>query len=214
MTIGRRSETPGRRVVAGLCALAVAAPTAFAASTALSPGAFADPPPWAPAHGYRAKKGKKRGRDYDETPVVVAPVVSTPIIDLGNCNRELVGSVIGAAAGGLLGSKIGKGSGKTIAVATGTIIGVLVGGSIGRAMDRIDQSCVGRVLEKAETGQTVAWRNPDSGGSYQVTPQKTYTTGEGRYCREYTTAATVGGRTESVYGTACRQPDGTWQIIE
>ena len=29
------------------------------AATAVVPPAFADPPPWAPAHGYRAKKGKK-----------------------------------------------------------------------------------------------------------------------------------------------------------
>lgn len=34
----------------------------------------------------------------------------------------------------------------------------------------------------------------------------------GNYCREYTRTIAVGGRFESGYGTACRQPDGSWQI--
>ena len=33
------------------------------------------------------------------------------------------------------------------------------------------------------------------------------------YCREYTSTATVGGRPVETYGTACRQPDGSWKIV-
>jgi hypothetical protein len=33
-------------------------------------------------------------------------------------------------------------------------------------------------------------------------------------CREYTAPANVGGQTVQTYGTACRQPDGTWRIVE
>ena len=25
---------------------------------------------------------------------------------------------------------------------------------------------------------------------------------------------TINGRTETAYGTACREPDGTWRIVE
>jgi surface antigen len=25
---------------------------------------------------------------------------------------------------------------------------------------------------------------------------------------------TIGGKAESAYGTACRQPDGTWKVID
>ena len=32
------------------------------------------------------------------------------------------------------------------------------------------------------------------------------------YCREYQTTATVGGMAQQSFGTACRQPDGSWQI--
>ena len=35
----------------------------------------------------------------------------------------------------------------------------------------------------------------------------------GAYCREFQHTVTIGGKTEDAYGTACRQPDGTWKII-
>ncbi len=37
---------------------------------------------------------------------------------------------------------------------------------------------------------------------------------EGRYCREYIRPASVAGRTQQTYGTACLQPDGDWQIVD
>lgn len=33
------------------------------------------------------------------------------------------------------------------------------------------------------------------------------------YCREYTTQTTIAGKRQQTYGTACRQPDGSWRII-
>lgn len=33
------------------------------------------------------------------------------------------------------------------------------------------------------------------------------------YCREYTATATIDGRPIPTYGTACRQPDGSWRIV-
>ena len=99
------------------------------------------------------------------------------------------------------------------ATAIGAILGALVGGSIGRAMDEIDQTCVGRVLETARTGQTVGWRNPDSGGTYEVTPVATNVSNPNRYCRDYTAQSTINGRTETIRGVACRQHDGTWKTV-
>ena len=34
-----------------------------------------------------------------------------------------------------------------------------------------------------------------------------------RYCREYTRSITIDGRLQSGYGTACYQPDGSWEIV-
>jgi len=33
-----------------------------------------------------------------------------------------------------------------------------------------------------------------------------------RYCREYTGTGYVGGTPQSTYGTACMQPDGSWEL--
>lgn len=178
----------------------------------MAPPVQADPPPWAPAHGYRAKhkKPKHHHHERDHRDVVyVAPFG----IGLGHCNRELLGGVLGGAAGAILGSRIGDGDGRTAAIIGGTIIGVIVGGSIGRAMDQVDQNCVGQTLEHARDGQTVVWTGGDSGPRYQVTPVRTYQDRAGRYCREYTTTAVIGGAPQEVRGTACRQEDGSWRLV-
>lgn len=164
------------------------------------------PPPWAPAHGYRRKHGHEsqhHHRVYD---------VADLEIDLGRCNREVLGSVLGGVAGGVIGSQVGKGDTRTATTIGGTIIGVLIGGSIGRSMDRVDHACVGQVLEQAPRLHTVEWANPD-GGHYRVTPLRTYEGPRGQPCREYQTHATIGGRTKELSGTACRQPDGAWRRV-
>ena len=70
-----------------------------------------------------------------------------------------------------------------------------------------------KALETAPTGRSVAWRNPDNEHSGTVTPVKTYQTATGTYCREYEQIVTIEGKKEKAYGTACRQPDGSWKIV-
>jgi surface antigen len=169
------------------------------------------PPPWAPAHGYRYRHVHHERQEVvvQETVVYTAPFD----INLGNCNRAVLGSVLGGVAGGAIGSTIGKGSNRTAGIIGGTILGVLVGGAIGHHMDTLDQNCVGQALEHAPDHQTVEWKNPDTGGQYKVTPTEVYQDPQGQYCREYTATSTIGGKPQQVYGTACRQPDGSWKLI-
>ena len=168
------------------------------------------PPSWAPAWGYRGKEKvryTKGGNNY-----VVDPRDLIPYRDsgFGTCNRDVIGALLGGAAGAAAGSQFGKGDGKILTTIGGAIIGALIGGNIGRGMDQVDQNCVGQTLERAPDGTTVAWRDPDLGGQYQVTPTKTWQDGN-TYCREYQTQITVGGKLEQAWGTACRQPDGSWK---
>lgn len=72
---------------------------------------------------------------------------------------------------------------------------------------------VAQALEHAGDGQAIVWNDPETRSAYQVVPTKTYQEPGGRYCREYLTTATVGGRVQDAYGQACRQPDGSWEII-
>jgi surface antigen len=68
-------------------------------------------------------------------------------------------------------------------------------------------------LEYARTNQTSVWENPDTGSSGAITPIQTYQNADGQYCREYRQTVTIGGREAQAYGTACRMPDGTWQVV-
>ena len=66
----------------------------------------------------------------------------------------------------------------------------------------------------APIGQTIAWNNPDTGNRGTVIAVRDGTNVQsGAYCREYQTTVQVGGKSESAYGTSCRQPDGSWQIV-
>ena len=122
--------------------------------------------------------------------------------------REQTGAVVGGVVGGALGAEIGDHS--TAGTIIGAIAGAVVGGAIGRSMDENDRYRTAQVLEAAPTGQPSRWVNPDTGARYTVTPTRTYRRA-GAPCREYTVDAIVGGRPEKVYGTACRQADGSWR---
>ena len=131
--------------------------------------------------------------------------------------KQQLGTLLGGAAGAVAGSHVGKGDGRLVGVALGTLYGSLIGGGIGQSLDRADrlymQRTTARSLESMPSGNTVAWNNPDSGNSGTVTPQRTFQTARGTYCREYQQTISVGGRTEDGYGTACRQPDGAWKVV-
>ena len=63
----------------------------------------------------------------------------------------------------------------------------------------------------APIGETITWRDGNASG--RVTAIREGTSSAGRYCREFQHEITIGGRKEQSYGTACRQPDGSWEII-
>ena len=130
--------------------------------------------------------------------------------------KEQMGGLVGAGLGALAGSQIGSGTGQLVAIGLGTLAGAYVGGEVGRQLDERDRLLAGRATRIAYTapvGQTIAWDNPDSGNSGTVTTLREGThTGTGAYCREYQQTVTVGGERQSAYGTACRQPDGSWEI--
>ncbi|MBI5419046.1 MAG: glycine zipper 2TM domain-containing protein [Deltaproteobacteria bacterium] len=132
--------------------------------------------------------------------------------------KEQAGTVIGGAGGALIGSQVGGGSGRLVGVAIGTLAGALIGQEIGKSLDRADrqamESSAQRALEYNKTNEPSTWHNPDSGHRGSTTPRRTYRTAEGRYCREYQQTVIIGGEEHQAYGTACRQPDGSWKIVK
>jgi surface antigen len=150
-------------------------------------------------------------------------VLGLSILVLAGCQenagtKETLGTLLGAAGGAVLGAQVGKGKGQVAAAAVGTLLGALIGSEVGKSLDRADkltmEQTTQKALETTPSGNAVTWNNPDSGNSGTVTPQPAYENSSGQYCREYQQTVTIQGKSESAYGTACRQPDGSWKIID
>lgn len=140
-------------------------------------------------------------------------ICSISIVGCAEMSNQDAGTVAGGIAGGILGSQIGGGSGRLVAIAAGSLIGAYLGGSIGRHMDEHDRVRVRQALESNNIGEPAYWQNADSGNTYEIIPTRNVTIHGNRYCREYHTVASIGGRKQEMYGTACRQPDGSWKAV-
>ena len=148
--------------------------------------------------------------------ITLAAVLLTGCETVGETVKANPKTTIGAAGGATVGGLIAAAaSANPAAIAASVVGGLLVGGLIGNLLDERDKKlqaeAAQRAFETAKTGQTVTWKNPDSGHSGTVTPTKTVQTPSG-YCRDYQTTVEIEGKQEKATGRACRQPNGTWQI--
>ena len=146
--------------------------------------------------------------------VVLASILAMSCATMEQNPKTTVGAIGGGALGGLIAAAAG---GNAAAIAASAVGGMLLGGLVGNLLDERDRRLAAeaaqKALETAPTGNAVAWKNPDTGHYGTVTPMKTYQTAGGSYCREYQTTVTIDGKAERGYGTACRQPDGSWKIV-
>jgi len=131
--------------------------------------------------------------------------------------KEAGGTAAGAVAGGLIGNAVGGSTGNRLA---GTVIGAAIGGflgnRIGAALDdedkRLAYAAQMQALETGPSGAPVAWRNPDSGRYGNVVPGPAYQA-SGANCRSYSHTIYIDGNPQTQRGAACRNPDGTWTVI-
>lgn len=63
----------------------------------------------------------------------------------------------------------------------------------------------------AAVGESITWEEAGASGSVTVVRQGT--NGSGKQCREFQQTVVIGGKSESAYGTACLQDDGSWKIV-
>jgi len=146
---------------------------------------------------------------------VLVVVVTASALVLAGCEtmtKQDAGVLTGAAVGGAVGHNFGSGRGKALATMAGAVLGAFAGSNIGRRLDIYDELQAQRALEYNETGAPTSWVNPDTGREVTIVPTETYQRSSGQYCREYRTQVEVGNQIEEAYGTACRQPDGSWEI--
>jgi len=174
---------------------------------AWSATALADPPPHAPAHGWRKKhdpyyvgySGRHWEHDYE--------------ILSGRCNREAVATVMGGVVGAVIGSRTSTSENRTVATIVGAAAGALIGKWIGRQLDEADRGCIGHALEVGKSGQQVLWTNDTTGVHYQMEPGGNRDQ-NGAACREFTLLATAGEQKSSRQGVACQSQPGVWEIVE
>jgi len=85
------------------------------------------------------------------------------------------------------------------------------------ALDQSERDLLAAARQKAfeanKTGEGTNWNSVSTGNRGTVTPTRTYKSADGADCREFQQTATVAGETDIAYGTACRDPDGSWRIV-
>src|SRR3546814_5433411 len=72
-------------------------------------------------------------------------------------------------------------------------------------LDKADKAAMEQASHKATTapvGQSISWRNPDTGHSGTVTPVKEGTASNGDYCREFQQTVTIG---DKIGRASCRE---------
>lgn len=101
----------------------------------------ADPPPWAPAHGRRAKEDNYRGeyRRHERRIVHYDEMIYRGDDGRYYCHRSdgTTGLIVGGAVGGLIGNSLARGKSATL----GTLLGVGAGALIGQAIDKDSTYC-------------------------------------------------------------------------
>jgi surface antigen len=147
-------------------------------------------------------------------------------------DKEGMGTLLGAGLGGLLGNQFGGGSTKVITTSIGVFAGGLAGRSIGGSLDRADRAHYNRGSYGYTPQASRAYYQPNYVAQYAPPPQRVVYVREpepiyvqdsyvgarsnhgDRYCREYSNSVRIGNQWRDSYGTACLQPDGSWEVVD
>lgn len=134
-------------------------------------------------------------------------------------NAKAIGGIVGFVVGSLLGSSIGDGAGQQVTRGVGAILGAYIGSELALRLVEGDielfNDAVDDGMENNDTGEQTTWENPDSGNAGSVTPTTdTYETVENTECRDFESTIVVEDEVETANGRACRQPDGSWKIVQ
>lgn len=135
-------------------------------------------------------------------------------------NGEVIGTLSGGALGGYIGNQFGRGGGNMAATIGGVIVGGYVGNRVGSAFDRENRSYAtggsyGASMFSDDPPGTAPY-TPNYVAPPAPTPESFgyYNPATDGYCRQYVQPVMVGPRVEQYIGLACRQPDGSWQIVQ
>ena len=135
----------------------------------------ADPPEYAPAHGYYKKdRHEDKHRDKHEkhkryTGKSGAVYATDYGIASGRCNRDEIGAVIGGVTGAVIGGQVAGRDDRAVGMVIGGVLGAVLGHAIGDNIDKQDRACMGHALELGRPGVPVVWTNGRH--QYHFTPR-------------------------------------------
>ena len=150
-------------------------------------------------------------------PILAILLLSAALAACGPGNKQGTGTIVGAVAGGAGGRRDRRVEEPALrGLAIGAVVGGIIGNQIGRSLDEEDRRMAAaaeyQALEYGQAGAATPWDNPQTQHRGQIVPGKPYQQGS-QYCRPYTHTIYIGGQPQTARGTACRQPDGTWQTV-
>ena len=129
----------------------------------------------------------------------------------GCADKAQTGAGVGTLAGATIGALTAKN--KALGAVIGAGIGGLIGYAIGNELDKNDRAQIGKALEEQPSGKPLAWKNPDTGASYEATPSHSYIQNDKIY-RDIVIKSYVDGQEKDIKAKAYRSPDGTWTLVQ
>lgn len=166
--------------------------------------------------------------------VAAAIMAGTASSSLAQDTSGLIGTLLGAGFGGYVGSNIGHGTGKLVATGAGTFLGGVLGNQLFRSGGGLGGSGYYQPQPTYYQPQPVYYQQPvyyhpapvyyqPAPVYYEPSPPRVVyyqpapppppaVSYDSVYCREGTWQGVIGGTYQQIYGTACRQPDGSWRI--
>jgi Ni/Co efflux regulator RcnB/surface antigen len=127
------------------------------------------------------------------------------------------GIIIGGLIGGLLGNAAGHGGNRTGTTIAGVIFGGAVGAALTSNLDCEDRSYAYKTyydgFNSDRPGRRYNWNNPHNGHRGEFRLGSYYNDRSGFRCANFTQTVYLERGPQTATGRACRQPDGSWAIV-
>jgi Ni/Co efflux regulator RcnB len=132
-------------------------------------------------------------------------------------SADPAGVLLGALIGGLIGKAAGGDDHRSGSTVAGVIIGGAVGAALTKDMDCNDRSYAYRSyydgFNAGRPGARYSWRNPANSHRGDMVVNDYYSDRSGFRCANFTQTIYIQGRPQVARGRACRQPDGSWAVV-
>ena len=136
-------------------------------------------------------------------------VAAAALLALAGCAHET--QPVGGSVGAISGSGAPAGGGGSLRV--GATAGDEARALVDQQMNEKDRMHMLQVLEFNRAGAASSWTNTASNKAYTITPEESYNSGQG-VCRDFSATVNAAGNLEQSQGTACRLPNGGWEVTK